>query len=250
MPNESVATLKMIIQSLRRQLEEQQELHDQRCQALLEDRLIKEAEHKERVEDLRAQMKSQEKDVEKVNELYQLTTRDYLVQRHESQATETRLREQLAAADVQYARVQSEMQQQSHKSQKDANSMASETQEYISRFREQTFTSQEDLNVVRDQYSAANDLYEKRLRYLEDRLSQYKNKYGTLENRRRLENEGWNRDVRTMQGRIRQLEKVFMKQQQGFANLPEKEQAQAREASEQLRAIQEELRELLARAQA
>ena len=108
--------LKLIIRSLRTQLEEQRMLSDQRCQALLEDRceprtlwhhthgktrvphpspplarLIREQEYEERVKTLKTGMEKTESDLQEVSELHQSTTKDYLVLRHESQAKETAL---------------------------------------------------------------------------------------------------------------------------------------------------------------
>ncbi len=92
LPNETADTLKLMIQSLRTQLEEQHLLHEQRCQALLEDRLIREAECKERDAKYKTEIDQLRKDLMEMTDAHTYTTKDYLDLRHKSQTNERTLK--------------------------------------------------------------------------------------------------------------------------------------------------------------
>jgi coiled-coil domain-containing protein 77 len=88
LPNESVDVLKLIVQSLRTQLDEQKCFAEQRCQALTEDRLIREAECKDRVAVARKTVAELQRDLKALMEVHTATTKDYLDLRQELQQKE------------------------------------------------------------------------------------------------------------------------------------------------------------------
>ena len=54
--------------------------------------------------------------------------------------------------------------------------LQSENASYVNMFREQTAATEEDLAIMKAQYAATQDLYEKRIRYLEGRITTLKQK--------------------------------------------------------------------------
>ena len=88
MPNESVDVLKLIVQSLRTQLDEQKSFAEQRCQALTEDRIIREGEAAEREAVARRTIGELQRDLKALMEVHTATTKDYLDLRQELQQKE------------------------------------------------------------------------------------------------------------------------------------------------------------------
>jgi len=206
-PNESVETLLKVVQVLRTQLQEQSELHEQRQQAATEDRLINQTEHAEAL--ARAAQNNNELMAEhtRLQDLHRATTKDYMLLRHASQATERMLRERLAEAAQNEQRVQDDFSRVLEEKRRKQQMLAQESDEFVDLLRQQTLRSDEDLNVVKSQYSAAQELYERRIRYLEERVATGKNKYEVLEQRRAREIEGFESELNLLRQRVRQQEK-------------------------------------------
>ncbi len=77
-------------------------------------------------------------------------------------------------------------------------------------FRQQTAATEEDLAIMKSQYAATQDLYEKRIRYLESRITTLKSKVKTVEERRSLELEGYTNDVSLLRQKLRKLEHTLV----------------------------------------
>lgn len=60
--------------------------------------------------------------------------------------------------------------------QRSETELQSENANYVSMFRQQTAATEEDLAIMKAQYAATQDLYEKRIRYLEGRIATLKQK--------------------------------------------------------------------------
>lgn len=216
MPNESVDVLKLIIRSLRTQLDEQAALAQQRCQALLEDRLIREAEAKEREETQRAQIKDVSKKLSEAQQNIRTVTKDFLELKHTAQSRERNLKERASEANLQNQALKKKMQTLSKRAKKSENKIKEETDNYVDHFRTQTITKEEDLAVIKAQYNATQELYEKRIKYLEGRLTTLKGKYSVLERRRNLEVEGFINDFKFARGKIRNMQKLMMRLKLGL----------------------------------
>lgn len=65
-----------------------------------------------------------------------------------------------------------------------------ESETFVNLFRTQAMGSEEDLAIIKGQYEAAHELYEKRIKFLEAKLANAVNKYRGAQERRRLEVEG------------------------------------------------------------
>jgi hypothetical protein len=77
-------------------------------------------------------------------------------------------------------------------------------------FRAQTAATEEDLAIMKAQYAATQDLYEKRIRYLEGRIQTLKTKLKQVEERRSLELEGYTNDVKLLRTKLRTLEQTVV----------------------------------------
>lgn len=84
-----------------------------------------------------------------------------------------------------------------------------ESEAFVNLFRKQALGSEEDLAIIKGQYEAAHELYEKQIKYLEAKLANAVNKYKASEERRRLEMQGYAADVKSTRARLRDLEKIL-----------------------------------------
>jgi prefoldin subunit 5 len=94
--------------------------------------------------------------------------------------------------------------------QRSESELQSENASYVSLFRAQTAATEEDLAIMKAQYAATQDLYEKRIRYLETRIANLKQKCKQGEQRRNLELEGYTNDVSGMRQKLRKLEHTLV----------------------------------------
>lgn len=83
-----------------------------------------------------------------------------------------------------------------------------EAEAFVSMFRNQALGSEEDLAIIKGQYEAAHMLYEKRIKYLESKLAAAAEKHKALQQRRKLEMEGYQTDVKASRERLRALERA------------------------------------------
>jgi uncharacterized protein YceH (UPF0502 family) len=96
--------------------------------------------------------------------------------------------------------------------------LQNENASYVSMFRQQTAATEEDLAIMKAQYAATQDLYEKRIRYLEGRIITIKQKLATVTERRALELEGYSTDITHLREKVRKLDNTvanFKAQQLG-----------------------------------
>jgi coiled-coil domain-containing protein 77 len=232
MPNESIEVLNQMIQQLRNQSAEQKALFDQRTRALEEDRTIREAEHKEALSKAHATIQDYKSDIEELNRRNEQTTKDYLALRHEAQASERKLREENAKLSKIGETLKQEYQKSQVEAEKKRAEMNAEHAQYVNLYQRQTSASEEDLAILKAQYAATQDLYEKRIRYLEGRLTTSKSKYQQLEERRNMEFEGYQTDIKSLRSSIKQLESAITKiRTSGISNLIKGNQGQSSDSA-------------------
>mmetsp|Transcript_4409 Transcript_4409/g.8414 ORF Transcript_4409/g.8414 Transcript_4409/m.8414 type:complete len:931 (-) Transcript_4409:305-3097(-) len=210
MPNESVDVLKLIIKSLRTQLEEQQALAEQRRIAMMEDRVIRETEHAERVHELESQLRLQDSQHKDMELLHQATTRDYLDIRHNSQATECELREQVEQLRSENTALRKAFADVKQHLANQARGLAKESEEYVSQFRTRTVSVEEELRIVRAQYKATQQLYETRIDQLSSKLASSNKKYRNLSKRREMDREGYAADIKQIRSQMAVLQKQVL----------------------------------------
>lgn len=215
LPNENIEILKQIIASLRSQLSEQHALFEQRIQALQEDRAIREQETQEVQQKANQHIEEMSKEIKAVNDLNKMTTRDYLELRHAAQQTERKLKERASQLSQREHDLHRQIKELQAKAARAENDLQNENQTYVSLFRQQTAATEEDLAIMKAQYAATQDLYEKRIRYLEGRVATLKTKLKSVEERRALELEGYTTDICQLREKLRRLEQVILTMKSG-----------------------------------
>jgi hypothetical protein len=100
-----------------------------------------------------------------------------------------------------------------------------DTLEYQERFREQSSVQQENLSIIRDQYRKVTEIYKRKATDMSERLELQTSKANKIEQRRKLELEGYGADLENMKRKIEFYQKYISKlkslveQDQGVADL-------------------------------
>lgn len=219
MPNESVDILKNIIEQMRTQAQNQTALYEERVKSLQEDRVIREKEHKEELQRVRSTVQDLQQDITKLNNRNEHTTKDYLHLRHKSQQIERQLKEEKFALQQNKTKLSTKLAEKEAEAKKAKEEREQEHEQYINLYRKQTSASEEDLAIIKAQYAATQELYEKRIRYLEERLNNLKQKYKQLQDKRELEYEGFNNELKIIRNNVKNIEQSIIKiKMQGIAN--------------------------------
>ena len=86
-----------------------------------------------------------------------------------------------------------------------------ETNAYQEKFREQARIAQENITIIRDQYNKVQEVYKRKMKDMKERLEVETTKVERVEERRRLELEGFEADLQNMQRRIEFYQKYIHK---------------------------------------
>ena len=213
LPSEHADTLLMSVESLKSQLEEARRFHTDQVQALLHDRATRteqaateSAAASEREARLNTAIEASERKLRTL-------TRDFLALRHASKVahrSSTEEREEMAAKLAKLrtfaARLQSE-EEQEIAVVKEAAAMESEA--FAEQFRFEAAAREEDITVLKEQYSALQTRYEERVRDLTTRLSRLVKRHRGLEKRRNLEFEGFTKDVAGLRAALYEVEDML-----------------------------------------
>lgn len=175
----------------------------------MEDRLIREAEHKEMLDQLNGNVTGLQQDLANLMAVHKATTKDYLDLRHELLQKEKALREECARLSAEILAAKRIIDKQKKEWDLREANLQKESEMFVNMFRNQALGSEEDLAIVKGQYEAAHQLYEKRIKHLEARLSTSTQKLKQCEERRRMEMEGYATDVKGCKNRLRDLERVI-----------------------------------------
>jgi len=214
LPSESADSLRMIIDSLRNQLQEQARLHSDRVSALLEDRRIREEESRLRDAHQKDKLEALLRELQEQSALHRDTTRDYLQLRRKAKDNERQWTEELDRLRQQTNQAQAEAEAAKQLQVDQSGAIRAQAQadaeDYAQRFRKQAMDREEDLLIVKEQYAAAQRLYENKINELSRRLKALQSKHKSLTQRRQGEITGFLADTKVLRRQVRNLEKVLV----------------------------------------
>ncbi|GLD99724.1 hypothetical protein PINS_up008452 [Pythium insidiosum] len=151
-----------------------------------------------------------EKQLEKTKRLLHMTTKDYLVLRHQSQETERQAHEQVYALQEKCRELMKESAVATQQALQDADAVKEKAQEESAQcaqqLRDQTLARERDLLILREQYAAVQEACAQRIQDLQTRLSKLRSRYRALDKRRAMEMEGFTRDIATLKRQTQRLE--------------------------------------------
>jgi hypothetical protein len=76
------------------------------------------------------------------------------------------------------------------------------TQEYTEKFRLQSRTQKENIAIIKDQYKKVQEIYNRKMQDMQEKLAKETKKMEIAEKRRKLELEGYGADLSAMKKKI------------------------------------------------
>nr|CCA24787.1 conserved hypothetical protein [Albugo laibachii Nc14] len=149
-----------------------------------------------------------EKDLDKANRILHQTTAEYLVLRHNSQENERLALEMLSSLQERCVLLEGKDNQVSILSSKESNS-AQEKEDGMQALLQ---TRESEIEAYKDQIESMEERYRHRIEELQLRLRSLRNRYRSLDTRRRMEMEGFGRDIATLRRHLHKLEVLFYEQ--------------------------------------
>ncbi|CEG46956.1 uncharacterized protein PHALS_03625 [Plasmopara halstedii] len=253
MPSEQTAALTATIESLQSQLKSHRQLTEARIQSLLDDFAKEKAKmllHQQQIEEKSIQL---EKQVEKTTQILTQTTKDYLVLRHKSQEAERLAHEEIFQVNQTCETLTLEKTKLTEKVREEAHALrvvaqAESTQTVL---RKQALSRERDLHILKEQYAAMQAACTKRIQDLQIRLTNLRNRYRNLDQRRAMEMEGFTRDLAGLKRHLQKLEVILYgrgltAQERQVLRYDENYALTSNELSEEIAALQRRLMDLSA----
>ncbi|OWZ22027.1 hypothetical protein PHMEG_0003344 [Phytophthora megakarya] len=213
MPNEQTATLTRTIEYLQKQLDAHKQLTESRIQTLQDvfaEEKAKMMLHQQQVEEKSIQL---EKQVEKTKRVLTQTTKDYLVLRHKSQETERLAHEEIFQVKEKCNNLVTEKTKLKEKVQEETHALREvvreEGNQTVLEFRNQAISRERDLQILKEQYAAMQEVCTKRIQDLQIRLTKLRSRYRSLDKRRAMEMEGFTRDLAGLKRHLQKLEVIL-----------------------------------------
>lgn len=212
LPNEHTDTLNQRVQALENQLEQQQRTSRDRVAALERDRADREALHKRAKEALEKQIEALEQRLKYSEQATRAATKDYLELRHHSQLESRENTERLSELEkenkIMRAQLDTLVDRVSKEMEAARQSILQDADRAVQRFRKQAMFADDQLVKVKHQKEhVSRDLRDKAMS-LEDRNVVLVKKNKQLEQRRKLDHEGFLHDIASMRKSILTLERI------------------------------------------
>ncbi|XP_068950463.1 coiled-coil domain-containing protein 77 isoform X3 [Petaurus breviceps papuanus] len=230
-------TLVLQVEALQAQLEEQTKLARNQVEGLLEDRRIYMEEAQVQHERNQERIKVLTNNLQRTQEFLYESTKDFLHLKFENQDKEKEWvteKDHLLWKLSQYQKQQEQAVQynEEHCQQRIVDSLLPAVQElqqeqdqYIQSlkekllqeqklscmYREQCVALEEELARIREEDDMRQKIFKERSNKMGKRLQEMVRRYDTLQNRRRLEVEGFQRDIKTLREKLREVEQMLYK---------------------------------------
>ena len=188
----------------------QAQLAEERCRALIEDRVIREREHAKREQDHRASLSLLADQLRDLQRLHAGTTRDYLDARAKMLSEERKFREATVAQEAKLRQAEAEVKRASQRARKEAGQRADKAQEYATLFREHSINAQDQVEDLKAQLRDSQEQHDKRVGQLEAANRTLKHREQTAERRRRMDLEGFGYDLLAIREQVRAMQKLLV----------------------------------------
>eukprot|EP01083_Nonionella_stella_P072056 194019_1 len=213
LPNESADSLKQVIESLKRQLEEQVSSSREHYSKEIEARRVRDEEWRAKYKTQNETAQHLQKKTAEISQLLNNTTRDYLSLRKLAQLQERSLIERQVACLKENMRLRQKhfliKKNVQSKSEEVRLEAVSNSEEFIAKFRKQTVTEKAALSRLTKTFAVCQRNFSIKTKKLDTQLQSMRKRHQTLEYRHQLELEGFSNDLRSMQEQTRNLERVM-----------------------------------------
>ena len=181
LPSEQADSLVRTVQMLKKQLEDQKKLSQERLEAALNRDYVEGEMTAEEKQNLRQKVKDLEVQMAKTEDALRHTTRDYLVTRHNAQESERLAHEEVAQLKAQCRRINLEKEEFKRRAQHETQAIREAIQEEgnicAEEFRKEAIMREHDMKILKEQYAAVQVTYTTRIQNLETRLNILRKKY-------------------------------------------------------------------------
>ncbi|GMH80964.1 hypothetical protein TL16_g08770 [Triparma laevis f. inornata] len=211
-------SLQMTIDSLKDQLNSYKSIARDKISSLYEDRNIRESQFQKTTENLTAKVEILTKKLKGTEDNLHAVTRDYLVLRHNAQVAQRvmieerqQLRSERSALETDRTSAARQMSLEMEAA-REAN--RAEIELAVNDFRSQVQSRERDMSILREQYEQVQGVYGSRVRDLTQQVDFYRNKFASVNRRRKLEIQGskaqaenHRREVEGLKNRFRRKER-------------------------------------------
>jgi myosin heavy subunit len=210
LPNEHTDALAARVESLERQLQDQSQIASERVQALEKDRNAREEQYRAASKNSDAKIEQLEKALEFAQRSTRSAIKEYLELRHDAQVKQRELMESMARLESENASLRVQMDTLSDRlageTEAIRSSIIEDGERQVQRFRKQTIMAEDQLIKEKQKNGRELRLARERIDELETKCALLKRKKTYIEQRRRLDFEGFERDIGAMRSSIRALE--------------------------------------------
>ncbi|GBG27683.1 Coiled-coil domain-containing protein 77 [Hondaea fermentalgiana] len=212
LPNEQTETLTKRVDALEKQLEQQQRVSRDRIAALERDRVDREAQHKRTKDGLTKQIEALEQRLLYSEQATRAATKDYLELRHSSHTESRQSVERLARLDQDNKVLRTQLDtiadRVAQEMEAARQSILRDAEASVQRFRRQAMQAEDQLVKLKHQKEhVSRDLRDKAMS-LGDRNLALTKKNRHLEQRRKLDHEGFLRDIAALRKEVQALERL------------------------------------------
>lgn len=227
LPNEKVDSLLLTIESLRAQMQQSEQLARERVAALLEDRRLRMEEERARRSVEAEKLQESELTVERLQALLHKYTKDYLALKHDALQTQRVERETIEALRVDNRQIKEQMAAERASAEVEVHAVSTSakqsSEQYVNLFRQQVCDTERTMGLLKDRHSGLQQALVMRVKELEEVASRTKQQYKQLEERRRLEAEGFRSELTLMHKELQRVELRVFGQRTPLAELGEEE---------------------------
>jgi len=227
LPNEKVDSLLLTIESLRAQMQQSETLARERVAALLEDRRLRMEEERARRSVEAEKLQESELTVERLQALLHKYTKDYLALKHDALQTQRVEKETIEALRVDNRQIKEQMASERTSAEVEVHAVSTSakqsSEQYVSLFRQQVCDTERTMGLLKDRHSGLQQALVMRVKELEEYASRTKQQYKALEERRRLEAEGFRSELTLMHKEVQRVELRVFGQRTPLGELGEEE---------------------------
>ncbi|CDW88882.1 UNKNOWN [Stylonychia lemnae] len=210
MPNEEINRLGVEAEELRQTLGVSRQLFEEAIQGYHKDRIIREQEFKLKEQDFHEKIENLKRRVAERQEINYHLNKDYFAYKHVINKSKQKLQDDYDLLKVENQALKSQLDKiidvTDNDTQYASTLFSSKTSNFAQRFRKASKENEEDLNIVKIQYSQVQDKYLSDLQSMERNLNQVIDKSKLIVSRRATESNAFNGDVQTLKKKVKNYE--------------------------------------------
>eukprot|EP00347_Sterkiella_histriomuscorum_P001132 403373203 len=213
MPNEEINQLGIEAEELRQMLAAQKQLFEEAMGGYQKDRIIRDQEFKLKEQDFKEKLENFKIRLQQRQDVNYQLSKEYFAYKHVIGKTKQKLQDDYDLLKVENQALKQQLDKiidhTSNDTSYSANLFTQKTHNFAQRFRKASKENEEDLNIVKIQYSQVQDKYLADLQNMESNLHMVVDKSKLLVNRRATENQAFQGDVLTLKKRVNQYERYI-----------------------------------------